>query len=67
MTDNERDVSEVVSGICPSCGEHSTFTYLGTQIWPEIIAKRLKIPERSELYLCDKCFSTISDRTLPKD
>lgn len=67
MTDKNRDTSKIVVAICPSCGERTTFKYLGTQVWPEIIAKRLGIPERSELYLCDVCFSTISDRTLRKE
>lgn len=67
MADKKRDTSEVVIAICPSCGERTTFKYLGTQIWPKEIAARLGIPERSELYLCDSCFSTISDRTLLKD
>lgn len=64
MTEQQRDASDFLSAICPSCGEHATFKHLGTQVWPEQIARRLGIPAKTELYLCDICFSTISDRTL---
>jgi hypothetical protein len=67
MTDKQHDKTEVVYAICPSCGHRSSFKYLGTQIWPEEIAKRLGIPPRTELYLCDTCFSTISDRNMRED
>jgi hypothetical protein len=67
MANTERGKLRVVTAICPSCGERTTFKYLGIQIWPDEIAKRLGIPARSELYLCNTCFSTISDRNLLKD
>jgi len=67
MTDKEHDKTEIVIAICPSCGQRSTFKHLGTQIWPDEIAKRLGIAPRSELYLCDTCFSTISERNLLED
>lgn len=67
MVNKQQDETDVVIAICPSCSERTTFKHLGTQIWPDEIAKRLNIPTHTELYLCDTCYSTISDRNLKKD
>ena len=67
MSEKQHDTDELVVAICPSCGKRTSFKHLGTQIWPDEIAKRLNIPTQTELYLCNSCYSTISDRNMRKD
>jgi DNA-directed RNA polymerase subunit RPC12/RpoP len=57
-TEHERE------GICPACGQTVKFTLLGEQIWPPNVAKRLGIPEKTLLYICANCQSTISESAI---
>ena len=45
---------------CPSCGNASTFKFIGEQKWSEAVATKLGIPTIINLYTCDKCHSTMT-------
>jgi len=49
----EKDIEEIVNGICPSCDADTAFKYIGTQ---EGIAEYKDV----QLYNCLDCGTTIS-------
>jgi len=51
-------------GHCPSCDEHTAFTFIGEQRWPEKVAEKLGIPAVVQQWLCGKCHTTITNPNL---
>lgn len=49
---------------CPSCGQHSTFTYGGEQRWPTRVAHAAGIPIVVSLWHCGMCHSTVTETSI---
>jgi len=50
-----------ITATCPTCGQVSTFTYLGAQAWPERVAAKLNIDPITHSWRCDCCQTTVTD------
>lgn len=48
---------------CDFCGQHTTFTYLGEQYWPEKVAARMGISPVVRLWDCSTCKTTVTTTT----
>lgn len=46
--------------MCPRCNHLADFDYLGTQTWPERVAKRLGKPVTVTVWKCGNCQTTLS-------
>lgn len=44
---------------CPTCDTHSSFQYLGTQRYPERVAKAAGMTPVVHTWMCDNCHTTI--------
>ncbi len=48
-------------GVCPTCGQFATFTFLGEQRWPPRVAEAMGFTEVMHLWTCSECLTTISE------
>ncbi len=48
-------------GICPTCAQQTTFTFLGEQRWPAKVAQAAGLPELIHLWTCDTCQTTLTE------
>lgn len=55
------DPPHQLTACCPSCGQTTTFTLLGTQTWPEKVAAALGVSTTAYLWRCESCQTTITN------
>lgn len=66
MTCDTRITSEVQNqltphhGDCPTCGQQTTFVYLGEQHWPPAVAQKLNMDPVVHLWRCERCQTTLT-------
>jgi hypothetical protein len=52
---------------CPSCHKTGTFQHIGTQKWPEAVAKKLNLPTVIEVYCCEHCHTSMTQVQLQEE
>jgi ribosomal protein L37AE/L43A len=53
-------LGEKMTAFCPSCGHHTTFTFVGVQVWPDRVAAALNVSPKTNLWHCGNCETTLS-------
>jgi hypothetical protein len=48
-------------GVCPTCGYHTVFHFLGEQRWPARLVELTGCPPVTYLYTCDHCKTSVSE------
>ena len=54
-------------GICPSCGEETSFDLVGIQQWPEKVAEATGLPAIQTMWQCRDCDTTLLEASLKPD
>ena len=49
-----------IRALCPSCKQQADFYFIGTQQWPERVAKLLGKSTITTLWRCSHCRTTLS-------
>ena len=49
---------------CPTCGETTTFRYVGDQRWPETVAEAAGMPAIVRLWMCNRCSTTLVENDM---
>jgi hypothetical protein len=57
----EHQPPDVREGRCPSCGQYTTFHFLGEQRWPARLVEATGCAPVSLLWTCESCHTTITD------
>jgi hypothetical protein len=63
MTQQENTPTTLATN-CPSCKEHTVFTFIGIQTWPPKLVAAANIKPTTTLWRCESCLTTISDVNL---
>lgn len=48
-------------GLCPTCGQVGSFTFLGEQHWPSRVVEATGIGPVVHLWQCDQCQTTLTE------
>lgn len=46
---------------CPSCQKIGHFEHIGSQKWPEAVARKLNLPTVIEVYRCEHCHTSLTE------
>lgn len=57
-------VTRMTHHACPSCRRTEGFVYIGSQVWPEAVARRLNCDPVVSLWRCEACLTTVSSMEL---
>lgn len=51
-------------GVCPTCGQAASFTFLGEQQWPARVVQATGIGPVVHLWVCGHCQTTLTETAL---
>jgi transposase-like protein len=52
---------------CPSCHQSGDFLHIGSQTWPEAVARKLNLPSLIQVYRCEHCHTSLTEQQLKKE
>jgi hypothetical protein len=52
---------------CPGCQKTGHFVHIGTQTWPEAVARKLNLPTVIQVYRCEHCHTSLTEIQLRQE
>jgi hypothetical protein len=64
MNISELEIEMTIHCECPSCHKTGNFMHIGSQTWPEAVARKLNLPGVIQVYRCEHCHTTLTEQQL---
>jgi hypothetical protein len=61
MTPTILEIETSIHTACPSCQKTGTFIHIGSQTWPEAVARKLNLPTVIQVYCCEHCHTSLTE------